>query len=69
MLDKKFILENAALVQKNCTEAGAAGRASRGLYRVHQFTKIEMFFTLPEKSPSAGPSVIATGFRTAMVCQ
>ena len=29
------------------TEAGAAGRASRGLYRVHQFTKIEMFaFTL-----------------------
>lgn len=33
------------------TEAGAAGRASRGLYRVHQFTKIEMFvFALPEQS-------------------
>lgn len=33
------------------TEAGAAGRASRGLYRVHQFTKIEMFaFTTPEQS-------------------
>jgi len=33
------------------TEAGAAGRASRGLYRVHQFTKIEMFaFTLPGQS-------------------
>ncbi|MBR3219620.1 MAG: serine--tRNA ligase [Thermoguttaceae bacterium] len=33
------------------TEAGAAGRASRGLYRVHQFTKIEMFaFTLPQDS-------------------
>jgi seryl-tRNA synthetase len=33
------------------TEAGAAGRASRGLYRVHQFTKIEMFaFTLAEQS-------------------
>ncbi|NLE36942.1 MAG: serine--tRNA ligase [Pirellulaceae bacterium] len=33
------------------TEAGAAGRATRGLYRVHQFTKIEMFaFTLPEAS-------------------
>ena len=32
-------------------EAGAAGRASRGLYRVHQFTKIEMFaFTRPEES-------------------
>lgn len=33
------------------TEAGAAGRAGRGLYRVHQFTKVEMFaFTLPEQS-------------------
>ena len=33
------------------TEAGAAGRASKGLYRVHQFTKIEMFaYTLPDKS-------------------
>jgi len=33
------------------TEAGAAGKESKGLYRVHQFTKIEMFaFTAPEKS-------------------
>ncbi|MBU6385724.1 MAG: serine--tRNA ligase [Planctomycetota bacterium] len=33
------------------TEAGAAGRASRGLYRVHQFTKVEMFaFSLPDQS-------------------
>ena len=33
------------------TEAGAHGRESRGLYRVHQFTKIEMFaFTLPDDS-------------------
>ena len=33
------------------TEAGAHGRASRGLYRVHQFTKVEMFaFTTPEDS-------------------
>ncbi|MEZ6105736.1 MAG: serine--tRNA ligase [Pirellulaceae bacterium] len=33
------------------TEAGAAGRASRGLYRVHQFTKVEMFaYTTPEQS-------------------
>jgi seryl-tRNA synthetase len=32
-------------------EGGAYGRASRGLYRVHQFTKIEMFaFTAPEDS-------------------
>ena len=33
------------------TEAGAAGQASRGLYRVHQFTKVEMFaYTLPSES-------------------
>lgn len=33
------------------TEAGAAGKASRGIYRVHQFTKVEMFaFTLPDQS-------------------
>lgn len=30
------------------TEAGAAGRASRGIYRVHQFSKVEIFgFTAP----------------------
>lgn len=35
------------------TEAGAHGRESRGLYRVHQFTKVEMFaFTLPGESDS-----------------
>ncbi|MEX0794395.1 MAG: serine--tRNA ligase [Pirellulaceae bacterium] len=52
------ILEAETLPQLFCgishcyrTEAGAAGRASRGLYRVHQFTKVEMFaFTLPEQS-------------------
>ena len=33
------------------TEAGAAGRATKGLYRVHQFTKVEMFaFTKPDQS-------------------
>ncbi len=33
------------------TESGAHGRATRGLYRVHQFSKVEMFaFTLPEDS-------------------
>ncbi len=33
------------------TEAGAAGRESKGLYRVHQFTKVEMFaITRPEES-------------------
>jgi len=33
------------------TEAGSYGRFSKGLYRVHQFTKVEMFaYTLPEHS-------------------
>jgi seryl-tRNA synthetase len=33
------------------TEAGSAGRESKGLYRVHQFSKTEMFiFTTPEDS-------------------
>lgn len=52
------ILDESALPLKyvglsHCfrTEAGAAGRASKGLYRVHQFTKVEMFaFTTPEAS-------------------
>lgn len=35
------------------TEAGAHGRATRGIYRVHQFTKVEMFaFTAPEPAAS-----------------
>lgn len=29
------------------TEAGAAGRATKGLFRVHQFTKVEMFAFTP----------------------
>jgi seryl-tRNA synthetase len=52
------ILDPARLPIKLCgishcyrTEAGAGGRASRGLYRVHQFTKVEMFaFTAPDQS-------------------
>jgi seryl-tRNA synthetase len=45
------------------TEAGAAGRASRGLYRVHQFTKVEMFaFTegdenYPREAPKASSAM------------
>jgi len=35
------------------TEAGAHGRATRGIYRVHQFTKVEMFgFTAPDVDAS-----------------
>ena len=42
------------------TEAGAAGRASRGLYRVHQFTKVEMFaFSTPEASGAIHAEMLA----------
>jgi seryl-tRNA synthetase len=35
------------------TEAGAHGRESRGLYRVHQFTKAEMFILCPPEASAA----------------
>ena len=42
------------------TEAGAAGRASRGLYRVHQFTKVEMFaYATPETSGAIHAEILA----------
>ncbi len=42
------------------TEAGAAGRESRGLYRVHQFTKVEMFaFVKPEESEAMHAELLA----------
>ena len=35
------------------TEAGAYGKSTRGIYRVHQFTKVEMFaFTAPDVAAS-----------------
>ena len=41
------------------TEAGAAGRASKGLYRVHQFTKVEMFvFATPETSGAIHANIL-----------
>ena len=42
------------------TEAGAAGRESKGLYRVHQFTKVEMFvLTRPEDSDAMHARLLA----------
>ena len=42
------------------TEAGAHGKATRGIYRVHQFTKVEMFaFTLPEQSEQVHQEIVA----------
>ncbi|MFO1002936.1 MAG: aminoacyl--tRNA ligase-related protein [Planctomycetaceae bacterium] len=59
-IQKDQILDVATLPLKyaglsHCfrTEAGAAGRAGRGIYRVHQFTKVEMFgYTGPDLKDS-----------------
>lgn len=52
ILDKKYLpLMYAGLSHCFRREAGAAGQFSKGLYRVHQFTKLEMFvYCLPEDS-------------------
>lgn len=55
------VLDPKTLPRKVCgvshcfrTEAGAHGRAGRGIYRVHQFTKVEMFaFAGPDPADSA----------------
>ncbi|GAQ88289.1 serine--tRNA ligase, chloroplast or mitochondrial [Klebsormidium nitens] len=42
------------------TEAGAAGRENRGLYRVHQFSKVEMFVVAtPEQSDALHEELIS----------
>src|SRR5215217_1742967 len=49
--ERELPLRYAGLSHCFRTEAGSHGRASRGLYRVHQFTKVEMFaFTTPDQS-------------------
>lgn len=41
-------------------EAGASGQFSKGLYRVHQFTKIEMFvYALPDESEQIHEELLA----------
>lgn len=42
-------------------EAGAAGKHTRGLFRVHQFNKLEMYvFCLPEKSKEMHEMILST---------
>lgn len=42
------------------TEAGAYGRTNKGLYRVHQFTKLEMFvYCKPEESETLHQEILA----------
>jgi seryl-tRNA synthetase len=41
-------------------EAGAAGKDTRGIFRVHQFEKVEMFsFVAPEQSPDEHERILA----------
>jgi seryl-tRNA synthetase len=41
------------------TEAGAHGKATRGIFRVHQFTKVEMFaFTHPDQSEAVHEKIV-----------
>jgi seryl-tRNA synthetase len=56
MLPKKFV----GLSHCFRTEAGAPGRDTKGLYRVHQFTKVEMFaFCTPEQSEQLHLEILA----------
>ncbi len=49
--EEKLPLKYAALSHCFRTEAGSYGKHSTGLFRVHQFTKVEMFaYALPEES-------------------
>ncbi|RZC57887.1 hypothetical protein C5167_005191 [Papaver somniferum] len=53
LADSQFPLKYVAYSHCFRTEAGAAGSATRGLYRVHQFSKVEMFILCrPEDSDS-----------------
>ena len=50
------------------TEAGAAGAAGKGLYRVHQFAKVEMFVvSTPEQSEALLDELLAIEVRAYVV--
>jgi seryl-tRNA synthetase len=47
-------------------EAGAGGKDTRGIFRVHQFDKLEMFvYCLPERSPEEHDRILAIEERIA----
>jgi seryl-tRNA synthetase len=53
-------IKYAALSHCYRTEAGAYGRTSKGLYRVHQFAKLEMFvYCTPEESEKMHQELLA----------
>ena len=57
---EKLPIKMAGLSHCFRREAGAAGQYSRGLYRVHQFSKVEMFvYCLPEDSEKIHRELLA----------
>jgi len=58
--EEQLPLKYVALSHCFRREAGSAGRESKGLYRVHQFSKIELFqITTPETSEAALEDILA----------
>ena len=58
--EDKLPLFYAALSPSYRKEAGAAGKHTRGLFRVHQFNKLEMYaYTLPEQSREVHDKLLA----------
>ena len=59
--EKNLPLRYAGLSHCFRQEAGAYGKYSQGLYRVHQFTKVEMFaYAKPEDSPAMHEEFLKT---------
>ncbi|NCC65272.1 MAG: serine--tRNA ligase, partial [Spirochaetia bacterium] len=61
ILDKEALpIKMAGLSHCFRREAGGAGQYSKGLYRVHQFSKLEMFiYCLPEESEAMHQQLLA----------
>ena len=58
--EEKLPLLYAGLSPCYRREAGASGKHTRGLFRVHQFNKLEMYtFTLPEQSAEMHERILA----------
>lgn len=58
--NEKLPLQFVGLSHCFRTEAGAYGKESRGLYRVHQFTKVELFVICePQDSPAWHEKILA----------
>jgi seryl-tRNA synthetase len=59
LLEKELPIKMAAYGHCFRTEAGAAGAAGKGLYRVHQFSKVEMFvLCTPDQSEALHQELI-----------